>query len=307
MVPMTVGDLKREITLYLQDRGADLVGFARPDRWHEDGRVPGPYRPDALWPMTRTVVVIGIQMPLPVVETTPSVQHRDLYNTCNRALDDLAFSLARWLNRHGHAAIPLSRDGYANIHVLIRKPAAAFAHGFAAHYSGIGHKGINNTILTKAFGPRIRFVSVFTAARLPADPLPSENHCIRCGACVRLCPVQALRITKKELAERKVVVADYNARACAEWARALTEKGCYPCGICVKVCPAGADRILYGRDKGLNHYRREAGAPADTDDPDYRAWAHIRAHGSLIAEEDALSLAGLRPVAERIMKENKTS
>lgn len=304
---MTEGDLKREITLYLQDRGADLVGFARPDRWHEDGRVPGPYRPDALWPMTRTVVVIGIQMPLPVVETTPSVQHRDLYNTCNRALDDLAFSLTRWLNRQGHAAIPLSRDGYANIHVLIRKPAAAFAHGFAAHYSGIGHKGINNTILTEAFGPRIRFVSVFTAARLPADPLPSENHCIRCGACVRLCPVQALRITKKELAERKVVVADYNARACAEWARALTEKGCYPCGICVKVCPAGADRILYGRDKGLNHYRREAGAPADTDDPDYRAWAHIRAHGSLIAEEDALSLAGLRPVAERIMKENKTS
>jgi epoxyqueuosine reductase len=304
---MADGELKRQITSYLRERGADLVGFAPPDRWHEDSHVPGPYRPDALWSMTRTVIVLGIQMPLPVVETTPSVQHRDLYNTCNRALDDLAFSLTRWLNRRGHAAIPLSRDGYANIHVLIRKPAAAFAHGCAAHYSGVGHKGINNTVLTKAFGPRIRFASVFTAARLPADPLLSINPCIRCGACVRLCPVKALQISKKELAEGRIITADYNRRACAQWARALTEKGCYPCGICIKVCPAGEDRVLYGRNKSLNHYRQEKGAPMDTEDSWYRAWAHIRAHGSLIEEEDALSLAGLRLVAKKIMEEKKTS
>jgi len=69
----------------------------------------------------------------------------------------------------------------------------------------------------------------------------------------------------------------------------------------------GVDRILYGREKSLNHYRRETTAPADTNDPAYRAWAHIRSHGSLIAEEDALSLADLRRVAEKIIEENKTS
>ena len=307
IVMTAAGDLKREITSYMLERGADLVGFAAADRWHEDGRVPVPYRPDALWPRTRTVIVLGIQMPLPVVETTPSVQHRDLYNACNRTLDDAAFSLARWLNRRGHAAIPLSRDGYANIHVLIQKPAAAFSHGLAAHYSGIGHKGINNTVLTDAYGPRVRFASVFTAVALPADPAPLRNRCVRCGACVRLCPVRALRISKEELADRRIVVADYSARACAEWARVLTEKGCYPCGICIKVCPVGEDRILYGREKTLMHYRREADATADTQDPDYRAWAHIRAHGSLIPEADALSLAGLRPAAEKIIRENGRS
>ena len=299
--------LKEELKTFLRERGADLVGFATPDRWVEDGRVAPPYRPDRVWPPVRTVIVIGIQMPLPIVETTPSVQHRDLYNTCNRALDDLAFAVSRRLNGLGHAAIPLSRDGYANIHTLIQKPVAAFAHTFAAHYGGVGHKGINNTILTEAFGPRVRFVSVLTAVSLPADPWPSKNFCIRCGACVRLCPVQALQISKKELADRKIVVAKYNRRACAEWARALTEKGCYPCGICIKVCPAGEDRVLYGRGKSLNHYRLETEAPLDTDDPYYRAWAHIRAHGSLIAEEDALSLAGLASVAEKIRKESLTS
>ena len=298
-------DLKKEITAYLQDRGADLVGFTSPDRWVKDGRVSAPYRPDALWPLTRTIIVIGIQMPLPVVETTPSVQHRDLYNTCNRVLDDLAFALTRWLNRRGHAALPLSRDGYANIHVLIRKPAAAFAHTFSAQYAGVGHMGVNNTILTEAFGPRVRFVSVLTAAGIPADPAPMKNICIRCGACSRLCPVEALPITKKELTDPQVVVAKFNRRACAEWARALTEKGCYPCGVCIKVCPVGKDRQLYGREKVLNHYREEKGSPGDTDDPYYRAWAHIRAHGSGVSEEDALSLAGLRPVAEKIIKENK--
>jgi epoxyqueuosine reductase QueG len=93
--------------------------------------------------------------------------------------------------------------------------------------------GVNNTILTEAFGPRVRFVSVLTAEGIPADPAPAKNICIRCGACARLCPVEALAITKEELADPQVVVAKFNRRSCAEWARALTEKGCYPCGICI--------------------------------------------------------------------------
>jgi len=300
-------NLKKDITEFLLDRGVDLIGFASSDRWDKDGRVEASYRPAFLWPPSRSIIVIGLQMPLPIVETTPSVQHRDLYTTCNRRLDDLAFDLTRWLNRQGHAAISLSRDGYANIHVLIRKPAAAFAHTFSAYYAGLGNIGINNTILTRSFGPRVRFTSVFTDVFLPSDAFPAERYCIRCGACSRLCPVQALPISKKDLANSEILVAAYNRKACAEWARALTEKGCYPCGICTKVCPAGEDRKLYGREKVLHHYAREVDAALNTDDPYYRAWAHIRAHGSGIPDGDALSLGDLREVAEKIKKENETA
>ena len=273
--------LKTEIVKYLRDRGADMVGVASAKKWLRDGIVPESYRPTSLWEPAKTVIVIGIQMPLPIVETTPSAQHMELYRTCNRVLDDMAFDVTRWLNRRGHASIFLSRDGYANIDVLIKKPAAAFAHIFAAHYAGLGNVGINHTILTKQFGPRVRWVSIFTEAELPPDRMLKKTLCIRCRACVECCPANAF--TYKEDA----LVAEYDKQACAKQARLLRDKGRYPCGVCIKVCPVGEDRKLYGREKVLGHYLKEAEALAkDQDDPAYRSWTHVRRHGSWPLDEE---------------------
>ena len=131
--------LKRDIVRYLHEQGADKVGVASCKAWPEAGMVPEDYWPHSLWPAAKSVVVIGLQMLLPIVETTPSSQHMELYRTCNRVLDSLAFNLTRWLNRQGHASVFFSRDGYARIDVLLQKPAAAFAHIFAARYAGLGH------------------------------------------------------------------------------------------------------------------------------------------------------------------------
>jgi epoxyqueuosine reductase QueG len=266
--------LKKEMLRYLKGRGADMVGVASVKAWSRAGVVPEPYRPDSIWPLAKSVIVIGLQMPLPIVETTPSAQHMELYRTCNRVLDDMAFDLTRWLNRHGHASIFLSRDGYARIDMLIKKPAAAFSHGFAAYYAGLGHVGVNHTILTKPFGPRVRFVSVFTDAELPPDRPLKKPLCIRCRACVECCPVNAFTFKEDSL------VADYDKRACAERAKLVTTKGRYPCGICIKVCPVGEDRVLYQREGVLKHYRDEARSlAADQDEPAYRSWVHVRRHG----------------------------
>lgn len=62
------------------------------------GIVPPAFRPRALFPQARTVIVISMAMP-PVVETTPSALHKELYDTTNRQLDDLAVALTRHLNR----------------------------------------------------------------------------------------------------------------------------------------------------------------------------------------------------------------
>ena len=274
--------LKEEIIHCLHDRGADIVGVASPKTWWHEGVVPESYRPDSLWPPAKSVIVIGIQMLLPVIETTPSTQHMELYRTCNSMLDNMAFELTLWLNRRGHASTFFSRDGYANIDILIKKPAAAFSHNFAAQYAGLGNVGVNHTILTRQFGPRVRFVSVFTEAELIPDQMLKKRLCIRCGACVDLCPVNAFTISKDELlTKREVVVADYDKLACAKRHKLLRNKGCYPCGICIKVCPVGEDRKLYGRENALRHYREEVESIArGSDDPLYKSWIHIRSHGS---------------------------
>lgn len=280
--------LKTEMVRYLRDKGADLVGVAPVKAWAKDDRVAEPYRPESLWPPAKSVVVIGIQMPLPIVETTPSTQHTELYRTCNRLLDDMAFDLTRWLNRRGYASIFFSRDGYASIDVLIKKPAAAFAHVFAAHYAGLGNIGVNHTILTKEFGPRVRFVSVLTEAELPPDRMLRKPLCIRCRACVQCCPVDAFTFREDSL------VADYDKSACAERHKVLRDKGRYPCGICVKVCPVGVDRALYGREKVTRHYLEEAESLAlNPANPAYGAWTHVRRHGGWpLDEEDFPELGG---------------
>lgn len=295
--------LKHDIHIFLRERGADLIGIASADAWNHDGRISEAYRPDSLWAPTQSVIVIGLQMPLPIVETTPSVYHRDLYNTCNRNLDGLAFDLSRWLNRLGYASIYLSRDGYARIDVLVNNPRVAFAHNYAAYYAGLGHIGINNTILTPEFGPRIRFVSVFTTADLPAGR-PIDNLCIRCGACVEFCPVSALKMSKRELRNKNITVADYDRHACTLWARAMTKRGCYPCGICIKVCPVGEDRVLYGREKTLGHYRKELSSPImNAPDPLHRSWNHMRYHGSRLIDKDVPSDTTINNVFRTVKEE----
>ncbi len=288
-------EIKEAIRKFLLDEGADLAGFASPDTWDARGEVPEDNRPRALWPMARTVITFGIQMPLPIVETTPSVLHRDLYNTCNRLLDERALKLTLLLNRQGHPAIPMSRDGYSRVDVLIEKPGAAFAHTYAAQYAGLGHVGINNTILTREFGPRVRFASVFTALKITPDPPAAENLCIRCGACADLCPVAALTISRQDLRDMNVLLARYSGKRCALWAKALTKEGCYPCGICIKVCPVGRDRLLYRREKTAGHYRKEqTGIRAGTRDPLYRAWTTMRRYGSTLTDGSTTAEEGFR-------------
>jgi len=63
-------ELKDHIIEFCEAQGADLVGFAPVERWDDAGEVPPDFRPRALWPTALTVIVIGLQMPLPIVETT---------------------------------------------------------------------------------------------------------------------------------------------------------------------------------------------------------------------------------------------
>lgn len=261
-------DLKQKIKREAAKLGINLTGFANVERWDEYADVSEEFRPQNIWPWSRTVIVLAVQIYPSMIETTPSVVYSELYNTTNRMLDESAYKLANFLNRNGFRAHFFPRDCYGDISVLVKKPEAAFSHVIAAKYAGIGTIGMNHTLLTKEYGPRVRLVSVITDAPLSPDKMIEKDICIRCKMCVKKCPMQAF--TPRE----DTIIADMDKHKCAEYHQKLKSEFRYPCGVCSAVCPVGEDKKLYGRTSvtpaGIEHCRNfgSSNAVADITDTD---------------------------------------
>jgi epoxyqueuosine reductase QueG len=269
--------LKKDIIKFAAAHGADILGFTSVESWPEYNEIPPDFWPTALWDMAKTVIVMGMQMPLPIVDTTPSILHKETYDTCNRELDALAFGLTRYLNKKGHASIFFTRDGYGSIKNIIEKPLAAFSHTFAAKYAGLGTVSRSHNLLTPEFGSRVRLVSVFTAAVIETDRVIENDLCINCKLCAKCCPPQALR----DETDVDGYYFIFDTDGCARWHEELTRRRAYPCGICTKVCPVGKDRDLYHEKDMSKKYRAELKAlEKGIDDPEYKSWNHIRKYGS---------------------------
>lgn len=268
-------ELKLMIKKFCEEAGADIVGFASVERWDEYNEVPSDFRPRTLWDPTRTVIVIGVSMPLPIVETTPSFLHKETYTAANRTLDDMAYNMVRFLNRKGHAAYFFTRDGFASLRLLKERPYASFGHVMAAKYAGLGTIGMSNCLLTPEFGSRVRFVSVFTNAVIEPDPVIEKDLCIKCEACAKCCPVGAITPLQDQ------VKGDYDVMACIDRHMELNIDKASPCGVCTKVCPIGKDRQLYKQKGIMNKYLQEDEAlAANPDDPEYKSWTQVRKYGS---------------------------
>ncbi len=248
-----------------------LVGFATAARWDEpcfEPWIPEEFRPRAIFPEAKTVIVIGLPVTLPVLETTPSIWYHELYRTVNTMLDMYGYRIATVLIEEGFSSAAVPRDGYGSISVLKEKPVAFFSHRHAAFLAGLGNFGINNTLLTRKYGPRVRFSSIFTVADIPPDPVMEELLCIRCMRCVRACPVKA--IGGKEYPGDLI-----DKKTCATRSEALSKRYISPCGLCIRVCPVGEDRKVFQREDPEIYHEN-----AQKFDEYHKAWKHVRKYGS---------------------------
>jgi epoxyqueuosine reductase len=246
-----------------------LVGIADANRWKEPPFLPWmpkEFFPQSIFPEAKSVIVIGLPVTLPVLETSPSIFYRELYQTVNSLLDQYTYRLANFLNDQGYPSIFVPRDGYAGVEALLKDPIAFFSHRHAAFLAGLGTFGVNNMLLTPQYGPRVRFGSIFTAAELPSDPLLKEDLCTRCMRCVRMCPAEALD-------ERDYPVGLTIKKNCADHSAELNRLGISPCGICIKVCPVGEDRKIFGREDMSIYKNKESFLEL------HGAWEHVRRYG----------------------------
>jgi epoxyqueuosine reductase len=210
-------------------------------------------------------VPMPMPMPQPVIESTPSINYQEHYNSSNRLLDEISDRLAIWLNEAGHPAMSLPRDGYGSPEVLLKKPFASFSHTYAAKYVGLGTVGMSHNLLVAQYGPRVRFNSVFTAAVFEGDPESTEELCTQCRICERACPIGAIR------ARADGIIGDLDKDACGCHHITLRGENCWPCGVCVKVRSVGADRRLYASRTVKRYLDERSALERDPDDPCYRS------------------------------------
>lgn len=257
-------DLKAAVLRRCRRMEIPLVGVAGTGQWENppfEPWMPEEFYPQSIFPLARSVIVIGLPVHLPVLATAPSIYYHELYKIVNTLLDQYTYRLASFLNDRGYPSVFVPRDGYGSIEVLRKNPVAFFSHRHAAFLAGLGTFGVNNALITPEYGPRVRFGSVLTAADLPPDPLREDDLCTRCMKCVEACPAGALdgRDYPEGLTDKA---------ACAANSADLARRHISPCGICITVCPVGEDR---------QHY-----APAGGEEPRYRrAREHVQRYGGL--------------------------
>jgi epoxyqueuosine reductase len=280
MKPETSTVLEKELLDKCHELGISIVGFAPVERWknppeelpqHFSNWIPREFWPQSIYPEARTVVVIGLPVQLPIVETAPSIYYHELYETVNILLDEKAYEISNFLTMKGYPSIFLPRDGYGDIEVLLEKPLAFFSHKHAAFLAGLGSFGLNNVLLTPEYGPRVRFTSIFTTLKLEGNKISGDDLCTRCLSCAQNCPVNAIKSEDKTGNDFPPLI---NKMKCATRSRKLRKEYRSPCGICIKVCPVGEDRKVFNRNDTSIYTHKEGFEEY------HQAWEHVRRYGS---------------------------
>jgi epoxyqueuosine reductase QueG len=222
---MTLSD---EIAGLLQERGADLVGFA-------DLRVlPAPSRHNLPHAVAFAValspeIVAGIK-------DGPTKEYHAEYERVNALLGELSRATADLIKSRGFEAIS-SPATDANIDTDVY--STELPHKTVCTLAGFGWIGRCALLVSKQFGSAIRLNRVLTDAPLPAGTPEIESRCGDCRACVDVCP--GLAPTGDHWRQGKHRDEFFDASACRTAARQKAQKrtgilGAF-CGICIAACP----------------------------------------------------------------------
>lgn len=194
--------LTEELRKMALEEGINYFGVAPVSRWAngEDG-----YRPEDLLPDAKSVIVMGRRIPRGTVEANnrayEGLRHgiftymRFGYDMVSDILEESALKIGRYLDETVGVKvfIPPSSVGRDE-----KKMVGMLSNRHAAVCAGLAEFGWNGLALTPDVGPRVRWVTIITAAELEYNSLyDGPEICTHCGNCVKICPLEALSGTEK--------------------------------------------------------------------------------------------------------------
>jgi epoxyqueuosine reductase len=249
-----------------KEMGADIVGIASADRFEG---APRGHSPQDLMPAAKSVVVMAIRIPDPVVEydkyhLKQEEMPKDVaaraymerfymlmgHYSLDLMLNTMAIKLANRIEiEAGLRALPTPNTTNTGLGRGVRGALfGLFSQRHAATRAGLGEFGFSGLVLTPEFGPRQRIVSVITEVELEADPLVTEKICMRgkCGGdkgplCFQGCADGALQL--RDGIDIDKVFIDIPSRTelsrCVHRGEEGAAFGCTFIGTCLRVCPNG--------------------------------------------------------------------
>lgn len=197
--------MKSEIIEIAKENLADIVGFASADSFQKDDPI------FKIFPRTKTVIALAFRVLRGIYRGTEEGTTYYQYTTMGvenmeeTIMPMAQLKVANFIESEGFTAIPqrrhqqiMAEQNSTNPEVaydsVYRNKTAENQMNFAdtAVKCGIGEKGLSGAVLTKDFGPMIRYCFILTDAVIEPDEIKEQTLCDKCGKCIKACPGNAI-------------------------------------------------------------------------------------------------------------------
>ena len=203
--------------------GADLVGFCKLST------------PVALCPNLPYGISVAVKLSdavLQTIDSAPTFVYFQHYRTANALLDQIAFRVAREIEKLGFSAMPIASSQSQGKENPYR---GVIPHKTVASLSGLGFVGKSGLFLTESYGSKVRFATILTDMPVQAELPVIQNGCGDCTICAKACPAGAI------FGEKPLTSGERNIdpEKCSKYMKEHFQdigRGSV-CGVCIKVCP----------------------------------------------------------------------
>ncbi len=180
------------------------------------------------------------------IKDGPTIEYYNHYNQVNKELAALTIKIQADLKRAGAESIAIEptvtvgTEAYSEEY--LKTLTVDISHKMVATRAGLGWIGKSDLFISRAFGPRLRLVSMLLRENPGISSAPvNESECGKCNICVIKCPAQAAngKLWNIHVQRSEFFDAFKCRRKCNELARQRLNVDARICGLCVAVCPYG--------------------------------------------------------------------